>query len=152
MPCDGTPTSLLRSASSRRPSQLRSRRSPRSRPCSPLLRRVISGTSTRSTMAPKRLLCRLCRYDQNLSSRKNKTYMTCLTLCPDQVAKHPLSTPGPAGVYTPPPSRHATLPGAAQVRPNMGDMASVDDLIPGRLGWDHHDRLTAIQLPSKYDS
>lgn len=31
-----------------------------------------------------------------------------------QVAKHPLSTPGPAGVYTPPPSRHATLPGAAQ--------------------------------------
>ena len=46
-------------------------------------------------------------------------------ICPDQVAKHPLSTPGPAGVYTPPPSRHATLPGAAQVRPSMGDMASI---------------------------
>jgi len=31
-----------------------------------------------------------------------------------QVAKHPLNTPGPASVFTPPPSRHATLPGVSQ--------------------------------------
>jgi len=30
-----------------------------------------------------------------------------------QVAKHPIATPGPATAYTPPPSRHATLPGVA---------------------------------------
>eukprot|EP00094_Tigriopus_californicus_P000860 TCALIF_00830-PA protein Name:"Similar to BAG3 BAG family molecular chaperone regulator 3 (Homo sapiens)" AED:0.06 eAED:0.06 QI:112/0.77/0.7/1/0.88/0.9/10/0/641 len=31
-----------------------------------------------------------------------------------QVAKHPFITPGPSSVYTPPPTRHSTLPGAAQ--------------------------------------
>jgi len=31
-----------------------------------------------------------------------------------QVAKHPIAAPGPATIYTPPPSRHATLPGVAQ--------------------------------------
>ncbi len=30
-----------------------------------------------------------------------------------QVAKHPFITPGPGTVYTPPPTRHSTLPGAA---------------------------------------
>ena len=31
-----------------------------------------------------------------------------------QVAKHPLVAPGPASIYSPLSSRHATLPGAAQ--------------------------------------
>ena len=31
-----------------------------------------------------------------------------------QVAKHPIAAPGPATAYTPPPFRHATLPGVAQ--------------------------------------
>lgn len=31
-----------------------------------------------------------------------------------QVAKHPFITPGPSSVFTPPPTRHSTLPGVAQ--------------------------------------
>ena len=31
-----------------------------------------------------------------------------------QVAKHPFITPGPSTVFTPPPTRHSTLPGMAQ--------------------------------------
>ena len=31
-----------------------------------------------------------------------------------QVAKHPFITPGPSTVFTPPPTRHSTLPGVAQ--------------------------------------
>ena len=31
-----------------------------------------------------------------------------------QVAKHPFITPGPATVFTPPPTRHSTLPGVSQ--------------------------------------
>ena len=31
-----------------------------------------------------------------------------------QVAKHPFITPGPSTVFTPPPTRHSTLPGISQ--------------------------------------
>jgi hypothetical protein len=31
-----------------------------------------------------------------------------------QVAKHPFITPGPSTVFTPPPTRHSTLPGVSQ--------------------------------------
>ena len=54
-----------------------------------------------------------------------------MRLFSNQVAKHPLSTPGPAGVYTPPPSRHATLPGAAQVRLNDFDQNVFQGVLAG---------------------
>jgi hypothetical protein len=41
-----------------------------------------------------------------------------------QVAKHPFITPGPSTVFTPPPTRHSTLPGVSQ-----GILAGKFDLI-----------------------
>ena len=72
LPCAATPTSSLRSASLRLPSQPRSRRSPRSRPCSQPSRKATSGTSIRNTTVPKQLSCQHCRYDIGMKKTQHR--------------------------------------------------------------------------------
>ncbi len=61
------------------------------------------------------LLCSLLNFSSGVSLTASRYHGSqAVVISALQVAKHPFITPGPSTAYTPPPTRHSTLPGVSQ--------------------------------------